>query len=205
MYGSDTSKRPPNYVLFFAPLEVLLDPTAIESIQFAYFISKYGHAEETRDDGSRYFDHPKGAAWIYINEFDGRDPRVIILLLLHDTEENTYLLSPYRISWNFGSDIALDIRALTKLPKGKELIEMYVRRIIARGPYAITAKLFDVLHNMRTLGACSKEKQARQIKETEKIYMSILIPALRCFSGEWLKIANLLKKKIGEALQKVKN
>jgi (p)ppGpp synthase/HD superfamily hydrolase len=185
-------------------LEVSLDPTALESIQCGYFMSKFGHAKEIRDDGSRYFDHPKGAAWIYINEFGGRNPRLIIVMLLHDIRENTYLLSSYRISWNFGSDIALDVYAVTKLPKGKEPVEIYVRRTIARGPYAITAKLFDVLHNMRTLDECSKEKKIRQIKETKKIYMPKLIPALRSFGGEWTDLANLLEKKIREALRLVK-
>ena len=107
-------QRPPGYELFFAPLAVAYDPTTYENVQFAYFASKYGHAGQVRDDGSRYFDHPKAAAWIYIDELGGRNARTIMDILLHDLSEDTYLLSPYRIALNFGEDVALDVRALTK-------------------------------------------------------------------------------------------
>ena len=159
MYGSETRQRPPGYELFFAPLEVVFDPNTYERIQFAYFASKYGHHGQLRDDGTRFFDHPKGAAWIYIDELKGRDSRLIIVILLHDISEDAYLLSPYRISLNFGLDIALDVRAVTKLPKGKESVEVYLARIIARGPWSITAKLCDRLHNLSTLHASSPEKE----------------------------------------------
>ncbi|MGB4076345.1 MAG: hypothetical protein WBK28_01405, partial [Minisyncoccia bacterium] len=123
-------ERPPPYELFFAPL-VVLAPREYEAVQFAYFASKYGHAKQVRDDGSRYFDHPKAAAWIYIHELGGRDPRTIINLLLHDLSEDCYLLSGYRLLRNFGEEIALDVRALTKLPKGKETTTAYLERVIA--------------------------------------------------------------------------
>lgn len=204
MYGSDTSKIPPVYDLFFAPLEVEFDPNTIERIKFAYFQSKFGHLGQKRDDGSRYFDHPKGAAWIYINEFNGRDPRLIIDLLLHDIPEEAYLLSSYRICLNFGEEIALDVRAQTKLPKGKETVQDYLRRIIARGVRATAAKLFDRLHNLRTLDASSKEKQTRQIIETNEFHLPLLVPALRGYGGQWAEYADGLEKKIKEALENIK-
>lgn len=198
MYGQ--GRRPPGYELFFAPLAVIFDPTTLERIQFAYFCSKYGHAKQKRDDGSRYFDHPKRAAWIYINEFGGRDPRVISDLLLHDTPEDTYLLSFYRISINFGVDIALDVRAVTKLLKGKEAFEENMTRIIVRGPEAILSKTIDRLDNTRTLGGCTLEKQDRKIKETREVLLLMLIPALRSHGGEWERYADLLEAKINEAI-----
>jgi GTP pyrophosphokinase len=204
MCWSDTTKIAPVYDLFFAPLEVAFDPNTIERINFAYFQSKFGHYDQKRDDGSRYFDHPKGAAWIYINEFDGRDPRLIIDLLLHDISEDAYLLSSYRICVNFGEEIALDVRAVTKLPKGKEMTQAYLHRIITRGTWAITAKLFDRLHNLRTLDASSEEKRTRQIIETKEFHLPLLIPALRGYGGQWAEYANGLEKKINEALESIK-
>lgn len=197
----NTNQVAPVYDLFLAPLAVSLNPTDFECVVFAYISSKYGHANQEREDGSRYFDHPKGAAWIYIHELGGRDPRVIIDLLLHDISEDAYLISLYRISRNFGEDIALDVRALTKLPKGKEKTEEYLQRIIDRGPWAIIAKLIDRLHNLRTLGACSPEKQARQLKETEQHHIPILIPALAAHGGQWKEYADMLEKKIVEAIE----
>lgn len=199
MHG--TVKKAPGYELFFAPLQVVLDPTDYERVQFAYFCSKYGHAAQLRDDGSRYFDHPKAAAWIYIFELGGRDPRMVIDLLLHDMPEDTYLLSFHRISHNFGSKIALDVRAVTKLPKGKETTEQYLRRVIVQGPWAMLAKLCDRLHNLRDLHLCTREKISAQIEETHRYHLPLLIPALRTFGDPWSGYAKILEREINELLR----
>ena len=195
-----TGQCAPGYHLFLAPLAVVHDPNTIERVSFAYLASKYGHAQQVRDDGSRYFDHPKSAAWIYINELGGRDPRIICDILLHDIQEDTRLLSTYRINLNFGEDIALDVRSLTKLPKGKETLEEYLCRIIERGPWAIIAKLCDRLHNLRSLGVCTSEKRVRQITETRDILMPLLIPALRLCGDEWCLIAGKLEDMLNECI-----
>jgi guanosine-3',5'-bis(diphosphate) 3'-pyrophosphohydrolase len=193
-------RRPPGYELFFAPLEIAFTPAEFEATKFAYFASKYGHAGQTREDGSRYFDHPKAAAWIYIDELGGRDPRAIIVLLLHDISEDAYLLSPYRIKHNFSEDIALDVRAVTKIVKIKEPTEDFLARIVARGPYAILGKLCDRLHNLRTLGACSSEKRRSQVEQTEMCHAPILLPALRACGEPWARYADILEPKIRETL-----
>lgn len=197
--GKEAIQRPPPRELFFGPL-VALDPNDIERVQFAYIASKYGHAGQKRDDGTRYFDHPKGAAWIYISELKGRDPRVIIDLLLHDISEDAYLLSPYRINLNFGEKIALDVQALTKLPKGKETAEAYLERIVTRGAWATLAKLCDRLHNLRTLGRRTPEKIQQQIAETQQYHLPILIPALREHGMLWASHADALEEKIRGAM-----
>lgn len=197
-------QRPPCYEIFFAPLAVVLSPGDYERIQFAYFISKYGHAKQLRDDGTRYFDHPKAVAWIYIDELGGRDVRIIIDTLLHDIQEDTYLLSWYRSSLNFGPEVALDLRALTKLPKGKETTEAYLGRIIARGPSAIVAKLCDRLHNLRTMAARPPETKQLQINETERFHIPLLLGDLKSCGDEWPGIAFQLEQKIAEAIRQLR-
>jgi (p)ppGpp synthase/HD superfamily hydrolase len=196
-----TSKaRPPGFELFFAPLQVALNPKDLEAVEFAYIASKFGHHGQERDNGRRYFDHPKNAAWIGINELNIRDPRILIITLLHDQSEDSYLLSSWRISLNFGKNTALDIRAVTKLPKGKETTEQYLQRIIDRGARSITAKLLDRLDNLRDLGGCTEDKRKKQIEETVKYHIPILIPALEKFGGIWKKYAQQLKIKLEEAM-----
>lgn len=199
------TSRPPGYELFFAPLQVVLNPTDYERVQFAYFISKFGHSMQVRDDGKRYFDHPKGAAWIYIHELGGRDPEIIILLLLHDMPEDSYLLSFYRFGMNFGAELSLDGRALTKLPKGKETTEEYLARVIARGPKVILAKLCDRLHNNRSMHNCNPEKQEKQIRETHEYHLKLLVPALRGHGGIWSISAGFLENRILSALAQYKD
>lgn len=193
-------QRPPPYELFFAPLLVMHDPNTIERIEFAYFASKYGHHKQVRDDGARFFDHPKGAAWIYIDELGGRDADAIIVMLLHDLSEDTYLLSPYRLRLNFGAECALDVRAVTKLPKGKETTSEYLGRVIERGWKTILAKLCDRLHNVRTLVGCEPEKRRRYIDETRQYYIPFLIPELTKFGGVYAEYAEKLLAMIEEDL-----
>ncbi|MFZ1075311.1 MAG: HD domain-containing protein [Minisyncoccia bacterium] len=191
--------RPPGRELFLAPF-ALLDPADFERIRYAYIVSKHGHAQQTRDDGSRYFDHPKSATWIYTYELNGRDPDVAITILLHDIEENADLMSPYRIALNFGKEIALYVVALTKLPRGKETTEKYLGRIVAAGPIAILAKLCDRLHNLRTLYGCTEQKRSDQLEETMAFHLPILIPALREHGEPWRSYANIIEEKIHEAM-----
>lgn len=203
MYGTEWRKRPPSYELFFAPLVIAFEPNITEGIHLAYIASKYGHAKQVRDDGSRFFDHPKSAAWIYINELDGRDPRIIIDALLHDIPEDSYLLSPYRINLNLGKDVALDLRAITKLPKGKETYESYLNRIITRGPHITIAKLCDNLHNVRTLCGCPMEKQKKNLKETKEKILPWLMPPLQMQGNVWATHALVLKEKFQEAIAEI--
>lgn len=201
MHNQPLQQRPPGYELFFAPLQIVLEPNDYERVHFAYCASKYGHAEQVRDDGSRYFDHPKGAAWIYIAELGGRDPRVIVDALLHDLSEDSYLLSPYRIGLNFGVEIALDVQALTKLTKGMETTKEYLRRrVIGRGPWAILAKLCDRLHNLRTLHGCPEGKRHAQIEETRTYHLPLLIPALRVCGGQWAAHADTMERLVLDAI-----
>ncbi len=193
-------KRPPGYELFFAPLQTTLTPTDQELLHFAYVASKYGHARQVREGGTRYFDHPKAAAWIYIKELGGCDVRLIADLLLHDVQEDCYLISPYRMNLNFGKDIMLDVRAMTKLPKGKETTGEYLARIVEQGPWAITSKLCDRLHNVRTLKACTVKKRREQILETRKYHLLLLVPALKKYGEPWATYASKLDKKIREAI-----
>ena len=192
--------RPPPYEVFFIPLEVALDPGQLEAVRFAYQVSKYGHASQVRESGGRYFDHPKSAAWIYIDEFGGRDYRTIIVLLLHDIPEDSHLMTPYRLQLNFGTDIALDVLAITKLPDGKESTPDYLGRVKAQGPRAIFVKLVDRLHNLRTLGGRTRAKQIEQIVETREYHLRLLIPALREHGGQWAEYADLIETKINDAI-----
>jgi (p)ppGpp synthase/HD superfamily hydrolase len=192
--------RPPPKALFMFPLELDLKPKALRDVKTAYEFSKHGHAKQVRDDGRRYFDHPKSAAWTYIDEYGGRSRRLIIGLLLHDMLEDSFLLSPYNISHNFGKNIAGDMRAVTKLPKGKETTEEYLMRVIEQGPYAIAEKLFDRLDNVRDLAGVAEKKRQEQIAETKQYHLRLLVPALAAHGGKWKQMASWLETRITEAI-----
>jgi (p)ppGpp synthase/HD superfamily hydrolase len=62
-------------------------------------------------------------------------------------------------------------------------------------------KLADRLHNVRRLGACSREKQSRKIEETELYYLP-LIPKL-CFFNQAAAVR--FEKLFDKALKSLKN
>ena len=39
-------------------------PSQVQLIMLAYRLAKYGHRGQLRDDGSRYFDHPRAASMV---------------------------------------------------------------------------------------------------------------------------------------------
>ncbi len=197
--------RPPGREVFFAPLLVRLSPDSVERITFAYEASKAGHAKQFRKDGkTRFFDHPKGAAWIYIDELGGRDPEIIINTLLHDMREDSHLLSLHRIALNFGEERALDIFALTKLAKGAETTHEYLGRIIRRGPPTIISKLCDRLQNSRDILSCKVSEIQKLVEETEQYHLPLLVTALKQQGNEWVAIAQALEQKLCEAMTEAK-
>lgn len=198
--------RPPGRDVFFAPIQLRSNALDLERVEFAYEASKAAHAKQLRKDGvTRYFDHPKRATWIYIHELDGHDMEIVIDILLHDTGEDSFLLSLPRMQLNFGKERALDNFALTKLGKGKETVTEYLQRVIERGPRTIVSKLCDRLDNVRDISNCSKEVIIKLIEETEQYHVPLLINALRGYGGDWDKMASLINTKLTVALEAAKS
>ncbi len=197
--------RPPGRDVFFSLVHTRTNPRNAERVKFAYEASKAGHAKQVRNDGvTRYFDHPKRAAWIYLDELMGSDMDIVINILLHDIGEDAFLLSFYRMRLNFGKNCALDHFAVTKLAKGKETVLQYLTRVVDRGPRAIIAKLCDRLDNLRDISSCSQDQIKKIINETERYHLPILVEALRKHGGDWIRIANLLEDKTISALNSAK-
>ncbi len=190
--------RPPGRVLYFDRLAKILDPIDLERVQTAYQLSKYGHARQKRDDGSRYFDHPKEVNWIYVDELGGRSARLMICNLLHDTIEDQFLLTFNVIQRLFGTATARDVHAISK--QVDEPTDVYVRRVIERGPFTMTSKLCDRLHNNRSLRGVDSEKTERTRKSTREYHLPMLIPALKRHGGLWVAHATKLEELMEEAM-----
>lgn len=175
---------------FLTKLKPKLFPRELEHIETAYRFSKYGHRTQFRDGKVvRYFEHPKAVALILIDELRITNWQTIVIALLHDVLEDSYLLTPYRVEYNFGKLVARGVKLLTKKPK-----RGYFRRLLRQAtPQLILIKLCDFLHNLRTLGSCSPEKQRKQINEAREKYLPLAdllikkLPAKRRWQGNYLK------------------
>ena len=94
----------------------------------------------------------------------------------------TGTISPLKkIAQMFGKDIARMVDGVTKLTnsnlshmlskedrQAENLRKMFLA--IANDVRVVVIKLADRLHNMRTLGYCSKEKRVRKARETMDVY-----------------------------------
>lgn len=173
---------------FLEPL--IMSAAEIEHVHAAYVFAKYGHHDQTRDGGGRYFDHPKEVANIIIHELGIRNNwKVIVTALLHDILEDTYLLSEHTIRRLFGKKVALWVALLSKVPK-----EGYHERLSSCGMWEVLlVKLCDRLHNLRTFGVWEEKRRRRYIRETEEVYLPLadtlaaLVPRKHASRAEYVR------------------
>lgn len=164
--------------VFFNRMSPFFVEKDMEEIRTAYMFSKYGHREQTRDDGSRYFDHPKAVALVIFDDFEIRfDWRIIVIALLHDIREDQHILTERRIDINFKKTVAYGLKFVTKDEHSKPIF--FERLKSCRMWRPMIAKLADRIHNLRTLDDCSPEKRKRQVEETRDEYFSLCDAAER--------------------------
>src|SRR3984893_5611953 len=108
------------------------------------------------------------------------DITTLCAALLHDVVEDTRV-STQRINERFGQEIAVLVEGVTKInrldllaPEARQAEN--VRKMLlamVNDVRVVVVKLADRLHNMRTLGFLSPEKQQRIARETLDIYSPI--------------------------------
>jgi len=163
--------RPPSRVEYFKTLIACgFSDREITTIAQAYEFSKYGHYKQKRDDGTRYFDHPKYVAWYLFYECQIKDASLIIEALLHDVREDSHLLTFETIEQLFGLSSAQSVECLSKQEGDKDISNSLQRIIDSEKHRPMLIKTADRLHNLRTLSNCSEEKQVRKIAETKKYF-----------------------------------
>lgn len=152
-------------------------------IQAAYELAKLGHAKQTRDGGSRYFDHPREVARLCIT-FGYLECETVCTALLHDGIEDTFIPDIVYIQ-TFGSCVYRSIETLSKtIPHNdplngcvigyiKKTLEAYFEELANAPKHVRAIKCCDRLHNLRTLGGRSNRKKREQIDETNKYILPL--------------------------------
>jgi GTP pyrophosphokinase len=182
---------PPTREEFEAKVRTFCTKTWFKRVMFAWEKCEEIHAY-AREDGSRYYHHPWASAWILIIEVGIRDPRLIILELLHDTGEEKKDPFTYEDVERVYRDefLTLGHKAITKLP-GQPPAE-YTRQVFAGGVKVVIVKFADRLHNLRTLRACDPDKQKRVMIDTWIYYYP--------HSGDYVKFLESASKKEKETI-----
>ncbi len=147
----------------------------VDLLRRAYELARQAHEGQFRKTGDPYITHPVTVA-LMLAEY-GLDEPTLAAALLHDTVEDTNLtLSD--ISSEFGEEVARLIDGVTKLDRVRysnreQAQAATIRKMVvamAQDVRVLIIKLFDRLHNMRTVHALRDEKQQRVARETLDVY-----------------------------------
>jgi GTP pyrophosphokinase len=147
----------------------------VELLQRAHEWARKAHEGQVRKTGDPYITHPVTVA-LMLAEY-GLDEPTLAAALLHDTVEDTNLTLA-EISGEFGDEIARLIDGVTKLDRVRysnreQAQAATIRKMVvamAQDVRVLIIKLFDRLHNLRTVHALRDEKQQRVARETLDVY-----------------------------------
>ncbi len=151
-------------------------------LERAFTRASEAHATQVRQSGDPFLVHPVEVARILFDLLRRRaDATILAAALLHDTVEDSAVVSLEDLSREFGAEVAALVDGVTKigdLPfRAPEVTqtENYRKMLLsmARDIRVILIKLADRLHNMRTLDALEEPRRRRIAQETLDIYAPI--------------------------------
>jgi guanosine-3',5'-bis(diphosphate) 3'-pyrophosphohydrolase len=167
---------------FFDRIEDYLTGDDLASVRTAFYLAEKEHGPQRRKSGELFFTHPLSVAH-YIAEYQ-LDAPALIAALLHDVAEDTKVTIP-EIEYQFGEEVARLVDGVTKLKnvtlgvsKNKKLTPKEIEdatlekllRVMTDDPRAVLIKLFDRLHNMRTIKSTRYDRQVYKARETLSVY-----------------------------------
>ena len=166
---------------FLSQLSYLPHTEAID-VKRAFDLARLEHGEERRKSGELFFTHPVTVA-SYLADYHADSP-TLIAALLHDVAEDT-TVSVKEIENRFGPEVAHIVNGVTKFDRvtakarlGRELSKAELQRATLYKLFETMAadlrvgvvKIFDRLHNMRTIQALPYRKQSEKARESMLVY-----------------------------------
>lgn len=171
----------PDGEAFFNLIEGYLDPQERRYVREAFELARKEHGGEVRKSGEPFFTHPLTIAY-YLAQFQ-MDAPSLVAALLHDVVEDTRV-SVAEITDRFGEEVGRLVNGLTKFEAVADdaametLTKEEVRDATLHKLFGVMTddvrvgiiKIFDRLHNMRTIKATPPETQQRKAEETLAVY-----------------------------------
>ncbi|MCP4418143.1 MAG: bifunctional (p)ppGpp synthetase/guanosine-3',5'-bis(diphosphate) 3'-pyrophosphohydrolase [Chloroflexi bacterium] len=167
---------------FFEQINKYLDAEDRTCVKKAFTLACREHGDQRRKSGELFFTHPLTVAY-YLSEYM-LDAPALAAALLHDVAEDTRVTIS-EIENQFGSEVAHLVNVVTKLKdvsKGianrkelsrQEIEDRTLLKLLAamtNDVRSVVIKLFDRLHNMRTIKATPYARQVYKAKETLAVY-----------------------------------
>lgn len=171
----------PDGAAFFELIDSYLGPEERSVVREAFELAREEHGSELRRSGEPFFTHPLTIAY-YLAQYH-MDAPTLVAALLHDVVEDTRV-SVSEINERFGQEVARLVDGLTKFEAVADdapvqtLSREEVRDATLHKLFDVMTddvrvgiiKIFDRLHNMRTIKATSPATQQRKADETIAVY-----------------------------------
>jgi GTP pyrophosphokinase len=168
----------------FNLIATFLSPEEQDFVRKGYEYAREEHGDVRRKSGEPYITHPLTIAY-YLAEY-GLDAATLVAALLHDVAEDTPTSIP-DIRDMFGHEVAQLVDGLTKFEAAADVVGQNGEPGLTRQEqqnatlhklfgYMVNdirvgiIKIFDRLHNMRTIEVMSPESQERNARETLAVY-----------------------------------
>jgi (p)ppGpp synthase/HD superfamily hydrolase len=149
----------------------------IELVKKAIFYARKYHGKQMRKSGEPYYSHPIEVAYL-LAEYSAKEnvkfyrTDLIITAILHDTIEDTELTKEM-ISIIFDENIANNVVDLSRIKFDKKISAGETLNVIfhKHKKDVLYVKLFDRLHNIRTIGSLPQDKIQRIVEETVNYFI----------------------------------
>ncbi|MFW6182398.1 MAG: RelA/SpoT family protein [Chloroflexota bacterium] len=176
-----TTHISPDGATFFDLINTYLGAEDRRHVREAFELARQEHGDERRKSGELFFTHPLTIAY-YLAQYH-LDAPALMAALLHDVVEDTRV-SVDEITARFGSEVGRLVDGLTKFERvTDDAAEQTLSReeerdatlhklfgVMTDDVRVGIIKIFDRLHNMRTIKATSQSTQERKAEETLAVY-----------------------------------
>jgi len=167
---------------FFRKIDDYMSRADVERVQSAFSFARRGHGTQRRLSGELFFIHPLAVAR-YLADYQ-MDAPALMAALMHDVAEDTPATVD-EISELFGKDVALLVDGVTKLKdvatdirQGRRMSRKEIQDgtlvkllgVMTNDIRSVIVKLFDRLHNLRTISSMPPHKQVEKAEETLLVY-----------------------------------
>lgn len=143
-------------------------------IKKAIFYAKKYHGSQRRLSGEPYYTHPIIVAEMVADFCFKTD--ILVTSILHDTIEDTKLTKS-ALQNIFNATIAQQVDDLTRIKNGKKINSADLINLLWKDQKIdlLLVKLFDRLHNIKTIDAKPPEQAYKKIIETIEKFTSLII------------------------------
>ena len=138
----------------------------------AYRFAAAAHAEQTRDEGSPFIDHPLAVTMILSAELGCRDVDMLIAALNHDVLEDCHWLRRSDVAGALGERATCFVEEVTKeqVPATERAArdQRYLEHLWQITPEAKLLKLADRIHNLRSIPKANDPAKARRYLDVSR-------------------------------------